>query len=337
MHDLTAFTIGLPEKLRSGDCFVHFELPEQGLVVAAVADGVGSHACDWAASRAACDAIRPAFTGQSDRAVEDKVARAVDMAHDAVQSLRGEAAGALSTLVLAAWRPAESVCWYASAGDSRLYRVGAKLLDQLTRDDVFDKVVKRDGHAILQAGAVASRRGVTRVLGQPGPLGSEVGKVELSPGELLALVTDGCHEIPGFVDRLAATQDHQDLASAAERLLATLCRDQARDDATAILMREEACPESIRAAVREALGSADNLQGTGVCGHLMIVPVLDEMVRAAAGSDLGAVQKGLDALVAAGLRPRRQEALRVVAAFVDDGRAETISAYRRIVQWVAGL
>jgi hypothetical protein len=42
MHTLTAFNIGLPDKPRTGDCYTHFELPDEGLIVAAVADGVGS-------------------------------------------------------------------------------------------------------------------------------------------------------------------------------------------------------------------------------------------------------------------------------------------------------
>ncbi len=337
MHVLTAFTLCAPEKRRSGDSYVHFELPEQGLVVAAVADGVGSHPCDWAASKAACEAIRPAFTGKRDRTPEDKLARAVDMAHDAVQSLRDEAEGAQSTLVLAVWRPAESVCWYASAGDSRLYRVGAGAPEQLTRDDVHDEVVKREGHAVLQAGTVASRRGVTRVLGQPGPLDVEVRTVEPGPGELLALVTDGCHEIHGFVDRLAAVQGRQDLAAAAESLLAALCRDQARDDATAILMRDDAIPPAVCAAAARALQIDSGLANSGICGHLLITVVIDEMVRAADAADSARVLQLLEALTAAGLRPSRREAMRVIKAFVDDGRPETVRIYRWVMEWVGRL
>lgn len=337
MHTLTAFTLCAPDKLRSGDCHVHFELPDQGLVVAAVADGVGSHPCDWAASKAACDAIRPAFTGAGDGAPDDQLACAVDMAHDAVQSLRGEAKGALTTLVLAAWRPTEAVCWYASAGDSRLYRVGAGAPEQLTRDDVADKVVTREGHAVLQAGSVASRRGVTRALGQAGPLDVEVRTAELCPGELLALVTDGCHEIHGFVDRLVAVQRRQELAAGAESLLATLCREQARDDATAILMRDEACPEGVRAAAVRALAVEGGLMSSGICGHLLITAVIDEMARAAGAADPARVLHLLETLVAAGLRPSRREALRVIKAFIDDGRPETVLAYRRVAEWVGRL
>lgn len=337
MHALTAFTLGWREKLRSGDCYVHFDLPEQGLVVAAVADGVGSHPCDWAASKAACEAIRPTFEGRLDRTPEDRLARAVDLAHDAVQSLRGAATGALTTLVLAAWRPAEAVCWYASAGDSRLYRVGAGAPEQLTRDDIHDEVVKRDGHPVLQAGAVASRRGVTRALGQSDPLGVEVRTVELGPGELLALVTDGCHEIHGFADHLAAVQGWQELAPATESLLAAFCRDEARDDATAILMRDDTCPPAVRAVAVRALEAVGGLKDSGICGHLLIAAVVDEMVGAVTASNLDGALRGLEALVAAGLRPRRQEAMRVVKAFVDDGRPETVRAYRRVAEWAGRL
>lgn len=102
MYGLASIAIGYREKPRSGDHFAHFEIPDEGLVIAAVADGVGEHRYDWAASKAACDAIRPAYTLASNEEPAARLARTAAAAHDAVQSLQGDAAGALSTLC---WSP----------------------------------------------------------------------------------------------------------------------------------------------------------------------------------------------------------------------------------------
>ena len=127
------------------------------------------------------------------------------------------------------------------------------------------------------------------------------------------------------------------MAAGAESLLATCCREQARDDATAILMRNEACPEWVQVTAVRALETGTELAGIGVCGHLLITAVVEELVRAASRGDFNYVLRGVDALAAADFRPRRQEAMRVAEAFVDDGRVETMRAYRRVVEWVARI
>jgi hypothetical protein len=171
------------------------------------------------------------------------------------------------------------------------------------------------------------RAGVTRVLGQAGARWTfEIQvTVEPGPGELLALVTDGCHELPRLRPIASqAVQGRLDLADAAHSLLESLCHERGHDDATAILMRDSACPPSVREEAQQALAAGKKLTDSGICGHLLIPVVVDEMVRGAGASDTAAVLRGLEALMAAGLRPRRQDAMRVVEAFVDDGQPDTL-------------
>jgi hypothetical protein len=254
--------------------------------------------------------------------LEARLIRTAGAAHDAVQSLRGEALGAQSTLVLAAWHLRDGVCRFVNVGDSRLYRVAAGAPEPLTVDDTQAVVRTLQGELILQNGAVATSRAVTRVLGQLEHLEFAVQVTDVGPGDLLALVTDGCHELPGFAHRLQEVQHHLDLAEAAHSLLESLCHERGHDDATAILMRDSACPPSVREEAQQALVAGKKLTDSGICGHLLIPVVVDEMVRGVGASDTAAVLRGLEALMAAGLRPRRQDAMRVVEAFVDDGRPD---------------
>lgn len=131
-----------------------------------------------------------------------------------------------------------------------------------------------------------------------------------------------------------AGQGRQELAPAAESLLAGLFRDQARDDATAILMRDETCPQAVRAVAVRALAVDGGLPSSGICGHLLITTVIGEMLRVAAAAEADAVLRLLEALAKVGLKPGRWEAMRVVEAFVDDGRPETVRIYRRVMEWV---
>lgn len=333
MHALTSLAIGLPTKPRSGDCFTHFELPDEGLVVAAVADGVGAHSHDWAASRAACVAILPAFRAACEEKPAARLARTAAAAHDAVQSLRGDAKGALSTLVLVAWHPSSGDCHYVNVGDSRLYLVGLGAPTPLTVDDARGVILKRDGQVILQNGAVAYSRALTRALGQAEPLEFTAQSVQVEPGAMLALTTDGGHELPGFAQRLLDVQSHLDLEEAAQALIGTPCREHGRDDATLILMRGLDCPAAVREQALRALHAGEGLTGPGCYGHLMISVAVDDMVNCARSREMDGVLRGLEALMAAGLKPRRRDAVAVIDALVDDGRPETLRAHRRLVDW----
>jgi serine/threonine protein phosphatase PrpC len=337
MHDLTTLAIGLPEKPQSGDCFTHFELPDEGLVIAAVADGVGAHTHDWAASQAACAAILPAFNAAHDEEPAARLTRTAAAAHDAVQSLRGAAAGALSTLVLAAWHPASGLCRFVNVGDSRLYLVGDGVPAPLTIDDARGVVLRRAGQVILQNGAVAFSRALTRALGQSEPLDFTAQSVQVDPGAMLVLTTDGGHELPGFAQRLLEVQNHLDLAEATQALIGSLCRDHAKDDATLILMRDTTCPPAVREQALCALHAGKGLTGPGRYGHLMISVAVEDMARCARTGDMEGALRVLEVMVTARLRPRRRDAMVVIRALIDDGRPETVRAYRRLVDWAGKL
>lgn len=337
MHALASIAIGLPTKPRSGDNLTHFEVPDEGLVIAAVADGVGEHRCDWAASEAACAAIRPAFMDLASADATARLVHAAAAAHDAVQSLRGDAAGALSTLVLVAWHPASGLCRFVSVGDSRLYLVGDGAPVPLTTDDTGGEPITRDGHVVIQNGAVVFRRGVTRVLGQTEPLEFTVQEAQVPPGAMLVLTTDGGYELPSFTTRLIELQNHADLASAAEMLVGSLCREQARDDATVIFMRKSDCSAEMQQQAIDDLRAGGSLVCPGRYGHLMIPIAVGEMIRCAVACDTDGVLRGLNALTSAGLRPGRSDAFAVIRAIVDDGRQETLRAHRMLVDWAGKL
>lgn len=137
----------------------------------------------------------------------------------------------------------------------------------------------------------------------------------------------------GFAQRLLEVQNHVDLASAAESLVGSLCRDHARDDVTVIFMRGTDCPAERHQQALEALLAGDLLVGPGRYGHLMIPVAVGEMSRCAAAGDMEGVLRCLDALVSAGLRPARSDVVAVIGALVDDGRPETLRAYRTLANW----
>ena len=84
MYAVTAIAVRSPEKQRSGDAHTWFEMPDEGIDVAAVADGVGAHSCDWAASGAARGAIMPDFVAARGEDPCTRLSRAAGAAHDAV-------------------------------------------------------------------------------------------------------------------------------------------------------------------------------------------------------------------------------------------------------------
>ena len=239
--------------------------------------------------------------------------------------------------MIVAWHPATGRCCFASIGDSRLYLVADAAAHSLTEDDACGVVLKRGGRVILKDGTVAFSRALTRALGQTEPLKFPTGEVDVAPGSMLVLATDGCHELPGFARDLLEVQRHFDLAAAAQDLIGARCRDDARDHATAILMRDTRCPDELHEQIVADLQAGGPGDGPGRYGHIVVSVIMDEMVRRARSGDMAGLQQGLQALTSSGLKPRRQDALAVIDAMSGDGAADAVRIHRQLVYWAARL
>lgn len=146
-------------------------------------------------------------------------------------------AGMATTLVVA-WLIGPHL-WVAHAGDSRLYRLRAGQLEQITRDHSFSQELLDAGMVSAEeARLLPAKNLVTRALGADADIEPEIHVHQAAVGDLLLLCSDGLSEMIGHheIAALLATAQ-QDPPAAARRLVAMANEAGGRDNISVLVVR----------------------------------------------------------------------------------------------------
>lgn len=206
--------------------------PEQALF--AVADGIGGLAEGAVASRAIVEVLARVVTPGAP--LDVRVQEAEDALHHVNDALFQEGIGRRppvhmgSTIAVMLIGMREGVCLWA--GDSRAYLRRGDDLHQLTHD-----------HSLCaQQGDIHPRNIITRAIGPSHEVEIDCCVVEIMPGDMLLLCTDG---VSNFLDdaRLAQFMAGP-MEGMAERIVADAVARGSRDDVTAVAVRIPAEHES---------------------------------------------------------------------------------------------
>ena len=319
------------DKDRSGDHAAYQELNSGGLLALAVADGVGSHQCDWAASEIACKTTLDVLASASED-IEERIRQSVLASHSDIQDLRGEARGAQSTLVLTVVDPISGDFNLVSIGDSRAYLVSGDSVEQLTRDDAGSVIVRRDGAPVLEAGAVKQRRGVTNILGASETPVITLQSGTLAAGDTLALVTDGCCELAGFERNLLAVHERVDLERAVRSLVFSNFTGSGQDDATLLLLRGTALPTAMTGEYEAAIKKGKDFREKGLQAHLMARLAVKLAAKGLAVGEAQLLGQCLDYLERFRLFPGYQDLVELLDAFPQEGDQEMTRQFRRLTR-----
>ncbi|MEE4361732.1 MAG: protein phosphatase 2C domain-containing protein [Pseudomonadales bacterium] len=204
-----------------------------------VADGMGGHAAGDIASRLVADAVQ-ALDGQADLPalvdrLDDALTRTnVEIRAYADRHLEGRTMGCTVVSLLA--QGDVGVCLWA--GDSRLYRLRAGELLQVSRDhDPFQDLVERGALTPEEADARPEASVITRAVGAQPELHLDLMAFDTAPGDVLLLCSDGLYrELSGeeIARHLGAAQSVQEIAQA---MLDGALDRGARDNVTVIVIR----------------------------------------------------------------------------------------------------
>lgn len=212
--------------------------------LAVVCDGMGGHAGGQIAAQLAVETIvaglrnlrGPAWTD------EERVVRAVQEAVFAANDrilARARLDAALSdmgtTLVLAAFMPDRVVTAYV--GDSRIYRIGAEGIAQVSEDHSL--VAERIRAGLLDPDSEEARllsNIVTRALGME-HITLDMAIEDLAPGDTYLLCTDGLHDCVGEDEMLTIVRGAGTLERACVELIESALRRGGHDNATVALVR----------------------------------------------------------------------------------------------------
>jgi serine/threonine protein phosphatase PrpC len=201
-------------------------------LLAVVADGMGDGPGSTFAGRTAVDLVVAAAEKADIKDIRDAVAVAQRQVGDFGRQIGGLAGCTLTALVETA-----DGFWIVQLGDSRVYRLRSGLLELLTVDHTMAWLGAVHGwYPFDSRQAAAARYQLTRYVGHPREPAPDLMTIELRPGDVFLLCTDGVAELVSYQrisDTLGQSEDPQwmvrDLLAAAEAA-------GGNDNATAIVV-----------------------------------------------------------------------------------------------------
>ena len=226
--------------------------------LAMVADGMGGHAAGEVASAGALTAIRDYLAAHGnlhrgggfeaadpDATWSDPAMRGVGLLHDAIEFANRslyqrnvdndcDDGGGMGTTLTGIWRaPGQAPLILFHVGDSRLYRLRAGQLDQLTRDHTMYQQA-------LDAGLIDNlppRNMLLQAIGPSPSVAPEVRSQVVQPGDLLMLCSDGLHgSVPhGEMEQAMALATPDTLAALCAALIERAKECGGRDNITILI------------------------------------------------------------------------------------------------------
>jgi serine/threonine protein phosphatase PrpC len=243
------------DQYHNGDSVLIDFWEEEHIVLLALADGVGSTNCHWDASKLACEysikLFKEAFI--SNRRIDCCISEAINQTNKKIiDEATGSCSGMLTTLVFVAWNISNNNYWFSSLGDSRLYRLSGRELNQISIDQKTSEIIYMNGKPFIQNGTVVYRNLITNALGK-NAAEIEVESDEFDPGESLILATDGCYEShPNFKILISDLLAEPDLKKSFNSFRQST-DGKNYDDASMILLRRNDFIEEVPAHL-EAIG-----------------------------------------------------------------------------------
>jgi serine/threonine protein phosphatase PrpC len=203
--------------------------PRLGLF--AVADGMGVYDGGEIASRITVEAVHDTV---------DRYGSLADAVTSADRRVRARKDGTLSQMgsTVAAVRFADGRAAIAHVGDSRVYRLRAGVLAQLTRDhSLYEELLRQGFPDLPERHDFAYTNIVTRALGVGERAEPDVSEDAARPGDVYLLCTDGLTETLTPEHLAAALTVSPSAAAAADHLVSEAFARGGRDNITAIVVR----------------------------------------------------------------------------------------------------
>lgn len=203
-----------------------------------VADGMGGHAAGATASLLAVEAIKHKIEwGWKTVSAPQLLNDAVEAANRSIleDQRRNPERADMGTTVVAVMVDPEEKCWSAHIGDSRLYRLRGKQLQQMTEDHTLVARSIRQGELTAEQARVHPWRHILeRCLGRPDTGAPAVQPITIQPGDRLLLCSDGLTEELSDL-QIAEFFSKADLDSIPSQLIEAAKAHGGRDNVTVVL------------------------------------------------------------------------------------------------------
>jgi serine/threonine protein phosphatase PrpC len=227
----------------------------------AVADGMGGAQAGEVASRLAAAAFRE-FHEADELDAEERVGAIIQEANRRIyERARSDAqASGMGTTITAALVAGSSVA-LGHVGDSRAYRLRQGKLEQLTEDHSLVADLVRSGRlAPEEADAHPQRSVITRALGTDPEVDVDTFVVDVEPGDLFLLCSDGLTTMVGEPEIVETIGRADTLEQATKALVKAANRAGGEDNVTVVLFTLTGEPEPLEdtaVAAPDRRGEAD--------------------------------------------------------------------------------
>ena len=203
-----------------------------------VADGMGGHKAGDYASRCAIETIVDYIgrTGDVEPVgiLEAAVARANEMVRYKASS--DEAYYGMGTTLVAATIEGNRMR-VANVGDSRLYVVGSRKINQITRDHSYVEEMVRMGEIRRdQARSHPDKNIITRAVGAEENIAVDFFDVTLQPGDIVLMCSDGLTNMIEDEEIRMILQGKRDLVEKAESLVNAANNNGGKDNIAVVLI-----------------------------------------------------------------------------------------------------
>ena len=204
-----------------------------------VADGMGGHTAGQIASAIAIEAVLEAVRSCGDAgSLTERLRGAVGHANARIlrtTAVRPELSGMGTTLVALLVRGDRAAV--AHVGDSRVYRVRASRIRQLTDDHSLVGELQRRGEISAAAAREHPHRHVlTRALGVKAEAEPDLGELTAEPGDVFVLCSDGLTQHVRDEEIAKAVGAGEDVAETCERLVALANARGGEDNVTVLVV-----------------------------------------------------------------------------------------------------
>jgi len=216
--------------------------PDLGLAV--LADGMGGHLAGEVASAMAIDLVNQFFENAAQRSgkldYNDVVSDSITLANSAIFELsqnKPECAGMGSTVVVTYFDG--NKVYVGHVGDSRLYRLRAGKLDQITEDhSLVQELVSRGLLSKDEAIESTNKNLVTRALGIEGGVQIDLNEDTWEEGDIYLLCSDGLNDVlrDSHIEQILDT-NKENLEVAIDQLIKTVNENGGPDNVSIILVQ----------------------------------------------------------------------------------------------------
>lgn len=186
-----------------------------------VADGMGGHNAGEIASRIATETIVESVSTETVQNVIQIMSNAVRMANDRVISVSHESLayeGMGTTVVMATI--IDGFLYVANVGDSRLYVISGREIEQITRDHSLVEEMVISGQIDRSEARTHKKKNIiTRAVGGKNSLMADYFDVKLEAGDKVLMCTDGLTNMLDDNEIRKIVTDESDIEQAAGRLV----------------------------------------------------------------------------------------------------------------------